>query len=169
MLGGADGEIAALKRKPKLSKKTTTDDEGDDWERHACIKCEPAMDINASDPILVASQQFRRPAVAGRDGGAPSDAHRQQPAQPLQPVPSADVVQLCRLFLLDFYLKRLGKTRLFELLQREHERNNLASGRAFALLLACFLLTWLLGANYGALLSRLAAWPGQLAAGLFNS
>lgn len=84
------------------------------------------MDIHASDPVLIAAKQFRQP-TAGR-----------------RLAPSADVLELCRVFLLNFYLRQFGRVRLFELLQREHERHNLATGRAFALLLACFLATWLL-------------------------
>lgn len=101
------------------------------------------MDIHASDPILVAGQQYRRPA------GTSSWLVGQ----------SADIIELCRIFLLNLYLKHFGRGRLFELLQREHERHNPATGRAFVMLIVCFLITGLLQAD---LLARWLAVAGSL-------
>lgn len=78
------------------------------------------MDANVLDPVLVAGQQHER----GR--------------------PSADIMELCRVFLLELYMKHLGRVRLFDMLQREHERNQPVTGRLFALLVLFFLTTWLL-------------------------
>lgn len=78
------------------------------------------MDIHASDPVLLAGQQLD------------------------QAPPSADIMELCKVFLLNLYLRHFGHVRLFEMLQREHERHQLATNRAFALLIVCFATTWLL-------------------------
>lgn len=80
------------------------------------------MDARAMDPILVAGQQH---------------------ADNLER-PSADIMELCRIFLMNFYLRHFGRIRLFEILQREHERHQLATNRAFLMLIMLFLATWLL-------------------------
>jgi hypothetical protein len=83
------------------------------------------MDFHAADPILVAASQQQRAAIN----------HER---------PSADIMELCRIFLLNLYLKHLGRIRLFQMLQQEHERHQLATNRAVLALVLLFLATWLL-------------------------
>lgn len=126
------------------------------------------MDIYASDPILIAAQQHRSYSHSSDGTGATLSSptgltttghnqteqyhneqqQQQQDRQQQHPYrPSADIMELCRIFLLNFYMKHFGRVRLFDMLQREHERRNLATNRSYALLLACFTITWLLQSN----------------------
>ena len=81
------------------------------------------MDLNASDPFLIAARQTRSQPQRGA---------------------SADVLELCRLFLLQAYLKHFGRVQTFDLLQREHESLRLNTRRSLVALLLVFLTTWFL-------------------------
>lgn len=76
------------------------------------------MDMNSSDPILIAASQSTN-----------SDK-------------SADIIEVCRVFLLDFYLKHYGRVHAFDLLQREQLR--LDASLSILLLIILFALTSIL-------------------------
>lgn len=57
---------------------------------------------------------------------------------------SADVLELCRLFLLDTYLKHFGKNQAFKLLASEHQSTRLNLKGSILVLMSVFALTWVL-------------------------
>lgn len=71
---------------------------------------------NATDPLLFASQRYD----------------------------SADIIELCMLFLQNVYLKNYGRTRLFVVLQAEHERHHLNARFSIRLLAILLTITWFL-------------------------
>jgi len=75
------------------------------------------MDSNATDPFLFAMQHYQ----------------------------SADIIELCRIFVLDIYMKHYGKSRAFAYLERKHERGQQDTRRAIEALLLLFATTWFLG------------------------
>lgn len=77
------------------------------------------MDLDGGDPLLVALHT--------------------------PPARNPHVVELCRLFVLDFFVKRVGAAKAFELLQHEFEHRWYRDCRLPGRLLAgVFALTWLL-------------------------
>lgn len=84
------------------------------------------MDNNATDPLLFA----------------------------MQPYESADILELCRIFILDVYLKHYGKSKAFVLLQHEYEFKNLSLKLPVQLLLILFTLTWFLNSSLYRLLAH---------------
>lgn len=89
-----------------------------------------AADLNGADPILIAANSQRRTGARG--------------PQHQTAYGSSDVLELCRIYLLDFYLKHFGKLRAFEWLQEEHERLKLNLRRSILFLLLLLALTKLL-------------------------
>lgn len=57
---------------------------------------------------------------------------------------SEDLVELCKIFLLDVYMKHFGRNRGLILLNYEHDRKNPNWFYSFQLMLLLFALTWLL-------------------------
>lgn len=76
------------------------------------------MDLNATDPSLLA-------LVALRSG-------------------TPEALEWSRVSILGAYLKRFGKTRLFVMLQNEHERKRLNERVATIMLALIFVSTWML-------------------------
>lgn len=121
------------------------------------------MDLNASDPVLIGTRQLSRNHLddlhAPRANATNNSRRNSWFFERRNIQQSVDILELCRIFLLNFYLKHLGPVRLFEMLQREHERYGLATGRAFALLAGCFLFTWLLQSDfYHTLMNLFVSW-----------
>lgn len=110
---------------------TQTQSKGDrERERGARVSIDKwsrqQMDGNTTDPLLLALQNYE----------------------------SADLIELCRLYVQNIYLKHYGRTRAFLLLQMEHERYNLDAQRSIKLLLILFALTWFLQSSIYGILAR---------------
>lgn len=106
------------------------------------------MDIYASDPILIAAQQLRR---------HPQQQQQQSHQQQVVVTPNGDIMELCRIFLLNYYLKQFGRARVFQMLEREHLRNSSQVAnisRACLALAACLTLTWFLQSRVYNFLAR---------------
>lgn len=54
---------------------------------------------------------------------------------------SADILELCRLFMQNVYLKHYGRARLFAVLQTEYESQNLNALRSVRMLVTLFAIT----------------------------
>lgn len=94
------------------------------------------MDLNGVDPLLIASMQLTS----------------------LWSAPDGNILELCQVFLLNFYLRVYGRQRLFAVLQAEHERRRLNWKPALITLGALFLLTSFMQSNaYRALANMIAA------------
>lgn len=85
------------------------------------------MDLNASDPIVIASQ-----------------------------CNSSDILELCRLFIMDVYIKHIGHNKAFALMRRDYEAKFLDWYDSIRLLIFLFALTWVLKSRVYTIVARLA-------------
>lgn len=89
------------------------------------------MDNNATDPLLFALQRHE----------------------------SADVIELCRIFMLDIYLRYYGRIKIFRMLQFEYERKMWDAKRSVQILIVFFAFTWFLRSSLYNTLAQIALLP----------
>lgn len=92
------------------------------------------MDSNATDPFMFAMQRHE----------------------------SSDVIELCRLFMLDIYMRYYGRIRIFRMLQFEYERKMGHSKRALQVLVLFFAFTWFLRSSLYDTLAQIALLPVKM-------
>jgi len=81
-------------------------------------------DLNACDPLLIARAHL---------GGSVAE--------------NGDILELCRIFLLQFYLSTFGRKRLFALLEAEHEQWRVPMREPLLIMVVLFSLTTILQSN----------------------
>lgn len=79
------------------------------------------------------------------------------------------IMELYKIYMLNFFMKSYGPAKLFVILQRNHDLRMLDEKLSFLMLLSLFAFTWLLGSPLYSWVARLIKWLARLVTGHTNS